>query len=100
MSIEKIGTLLCWSKKGYGIITIPIPGSKNVERYYLSQTRILEGPAVPTAGLKVRFEILTAVQHPGQLPAASRAIFFDETPEPAEPAGAADLLSGSKAVQQ
>lgn len=89
MSIEKIGILQHWNKKGYGIIIIPIPNSKNVERYYLSQTRILEGPAVPTAGLKVRFEIIPAVQLPGQLPAASQAVFLEPD------ASAADILGWS-----
>jgi hypothetical protein len=103
MSEQRIGTLLFWSKKGYGIISVPIKGSRNVERYYLSQIRILRGPAGLRAGMKVQFQVASAVPNPGQLPVACNAVFIedDSNYDIVEPAAAplADLLSGSKAVQ-
>jgi hypothetical protein len=79
MSDQKVGTLLWWGKKGSGIIAVPIEGSQNVERYYLNQTRILQGPAIPRAGMKVRFSVIPAAPRPGQLPSAVHATFIEES---------------------
>lgn len=104
--MDKIGILQSWNKKGFGVIVCPIANSRNVERYFLSSTRIDLGPVVPTAGLKVRFEVLPVDQKSGHLPAAIHAVFYEQAENAAELLGwspkSADSVSGStdKAVSK